>query len=193
MEQCAELKEFVDYDPWVIAHQLLPFIAAVNGIPYLEIFLLMYAWETFETILFNCVGVSEEETMENALISDPFQCLFGVMVACAYLGFQESIIKNDKFKSYCLTVIYILPSIFLSIDNKFAWLYMVFFILIMCGTVYFIGNEKKWFFKSAIYVITFGVLVITLETEFNSFYVGLLTSVFFSSVALLHKYLTENT
>jgi hypothetical protein len=190
MTECAELKYMVDYDPWVIAHQLVPFIAIMNGISYLEVIVLVYAWETFETILFNCAGVSEVESATNALISDPFQCFFGLVVAWSFIRDTGPLVTGSRLVSYGMTAIYVIPGVFTAIN--LVWVMMGTFILVMCCMLYFLGDEKKWFVMTLVYVVVLSVLVITLEDHFNSFYTGLIVAVAATSMGMLVKKVRPN-
>ena len=77
-----------DSDPWISTHTLLPLGAvAVAHVHPLVIMLAVYAWESFEALLFNCWS-DQYENIVNAITLDPLAGLAGIVAAAGLAGTQ---------------------------------------------------------------------------------------------------------
>jgi hypothetical protein len=70
------------FDRWVIPHQVLPFSLVAIGIPPHIAMLLLYLFETFETIAITCLKITDyPETITDSVVSDPIMGFIGILVA----------------------------------------------------------------------------------------------------------------
>lgn len=75
-----------DPDPWISTHTLLPLgAAAVAHVHPLVVMLAVYAWESFEALLFNCWSDQYENTV-NSITLDPLAGLAGLVAAAGLAG-----------------------------------------------------------------------------------------------------------
>ena len=186
---CTEFTTGVFYDPWVVPHQLLPAMAVVLGIDWRMVFLIMYSWETLEVIFLNCLKISEEEHVENALISDPAQCFMGVVTAMILMNVSD--MEKPLFtgiKSLFWASLFILPGIPLIFGGDHVWFYVpcwffVLFLLHKFGSP--LSPTMMVYFVT--YSVLVSVLVFLLKDHFNSFYTATLTALFVVIFALIIK------
>lgn len=176
MSTCSEFSSLVNYDPWVVPHQLLPSITTVIGIEWNIIFLIVYVWETLEVVFLNCLKVSEAELPENSLISDPIQALAGVFVA----KIMMNVIGMDKplysgIKAFYWGALFILPGIPLIIGGEYVWFYLPSWLVAMFILHKFGSPLSIYLVVSfVVYATLLSLSVFILEKEFNSFYTALL-------------------
>jgi hypothetical protein len=180
---CHGLGLLVSYDPWVIPHQILPSIAVVIGINWMEVFLLVYIWETLE-LLMSCASesISEEvsEDHANALISDPVQGLLGIVIGTLMLrvvGRIDMPLFKTRVKAYLFSAAFIIPGVTLVVGGNVIWLYLVVWLCCLSALGYFVSQEEEFprelFALLVSYATLVAVSVILLKDDFNSFYVGL--------------------
>lgn len=186
---CDEFKRIIDYDPWVAPHQLLPYSAVIFGMDPTIVMLFVYMWETFEVIMFNCLGVAEEEQSPNALISDPFQAVIGILVG---IGVRENIgnpFENfTTLQSFMSTIFCILPGICVMFpDTGLEWGYIGTLPIAIATISIFTHKHLNdwWFIFSCVYIITTTASVFALSKVFNSFYTGVASGVVFGVIARL--------
>jgi len=180
---CHGLGLLVAYDPWVIPHQILPSIAVVIGINWMEVFLLVYIWETIEIFL-SCAreSISDEvsEDHANALISDPVQGLLGIVIGTLMLrvaGRLDMPLFKTRLKAYLFSAIFIIPGVTLIVGGNIIWLYLVAWLCCLSVLGYFASEEGEFsreLFAMLVSLATLvAVSVILLKDDFSSFYVGL--------------------
>ena len=190
---CSEFSTLVNYDPWVVPHQLLPAIATIIGMEWQLILIIVYAWETLEVIFLNCLKVSEPEIIENALISDPVQALMGILVAKILMNVSDmegtSLFKG-LYRTIFWSAVFITPGIPIIFGGDYVWFYLpiwfvALFILHRFGSM--LSGELM--VMVVIYSSLTSVLVFVLKDQFNSFYTALATGTFSILFSLLLKYL----
>lgn len=189
MSQCLEYRDIDYYDRWVVPHQLLPFTAVLFGVDFRTVLLITYFWESLEVILFNCLGVSEEEKSSNALISDPVEAVLGIIIAELLIKINDEqlpVVKN-RYRSYMAGIIAILPST-LIISNKSIWGYPILLLSVIFIINYYLNDNNIgfWLLYTILYVISFSYVIFALENVFNSFYTSLMISTFFIFAELIY-------
>lgn len=181
---CTEFTSLDLYDSWVVPHQALPFIAIVMGIEWREVFLIMYAWETLEVIGLNCIGIAEAELMSNSLISDPVQCLLGVLIGEIFIrkfnGGQ--VVMSDTTGAYLWSILFVLPGVPVIIGGYYVWGYLPLFFACAAFSMY---DKKKLLIATHMYVTLLAVVVYATRNKFNSFYGGLIVGIFTLIITLL--------
>lgn len=194
MPVCKLVTDATLYDRWVVPHQLLPAMAVVLGINWIEVVAIMYAWETLEA----SVGCSNDvfatlndENIYDSLISDPFQCFMGVLVARVLLNvcdMDESVVSGGRWVAYPWTVLFILPAVPFIVSDGLEWLYVPIWFFMWVFTISVNKSVPQnlgvWV---SIYAVTLAVSVFLLEDLFNSFYVGLLVGVVNLMTLLIYK------
>lgn len=182
-QYCNEFSILKYYDPWVVPHQILPSIAVIIGIEWKMVFLIMYAWESLEVLFLNCLRVSEEETSANSLISDPVQCLVGIIMA--FFIMKMSKMEVPLFDKYSKTIpwasLFIIPGVTIIFGEEYVWIYIPLFIISMILLYMFSDMPDIAFALFFVYLVTVSLSVFLLENIFNSFYTGIAAA----AVALL--------
>ena len=176
-DECKEFTILDTYDSWVVPHQALPFIATIIGIEWKEVFLIMYVWETIEVVFLNCIGIAETENISDALISDPVQGLFGVMVGELFIKTFNGgeVLKSTTQGAYLWSILFILVSIPVVIGGGFVWGYLPIFI---CFSTLVMSKKPKLLIATYVYVTLLNVVVYATKGVFNSFYGALLVGGF---------------
>lgn len=174
---CSEFSSMVDYDPWVVPHQLLPAAAVLTGINWREVIIIMYMWETLEVIFLNCLQIATQEHTPNALISDPFQCFAGIFVTIILFNVTGSgPLIPARVGAYFWSSLFILPGIPLIVGGNYVWIY----IPLWFGLLFILNHHYKMnrgmFLYFILYSLFVSVPILALKDYFNSFYMGLLSA-----------------
>jgi hypothetical protein len=193
MATCEEFTKLVQYDPWVVPHQLLPAITTLIGIEWNLVLLIMYAWETLEVVFLNCLKISEEELVENALISDPIQALMGILVAKILMnvsGMKSPLTAGVSV--FFWGALFIIPGTPIIFGDDYVWFYLpIFFVALFLLHRFGYTLPPTMMVLFVIYTTLTSSLVFGLKDTFNSFYTGLATGSFMIFFALVVKTITD--
>lgn len=185
-DDCTEFKKLVDYDPWVVPHQLLPAIATLIGIQWREVIIIMYAWETLEVIFLNCLKISDKEHAANALISDPVQCFVGIILSLWLMRItKSSVVTTNFYRAYLWGMFFILPGIPIIIGDDYVWIYLPLFLIWLLILYNYDALNYKILIYIGVHSAIISGLIFALRDIFNSFYIGILAAFFTMSVSTL--------
>lgn len=181
---CAEFKSLDAYDSWIVPHQALPCIAIIMGIEWKEVFLIMYAWETLEVIGLNCIGIAEAELTSNALISDPFQCLMGVLVGELFIrAFNNGqVVKESTSHAYLWSILFIIAGVPVIIGGYYVWGYLPLYLIFSFVAM---SDKRALLVATCAYVTVLVTVVYATKDHFNSFYAGLIVGLITSLMTLV--------
>jgi hypothetical protein len=190
---CHDFGAFVNYDPWVVPHQLLPSIALVIGLKWWEIVIAMYGWETLEQIM-GCMSVRFEsgiaESSSNSLISDPLQCFIGIVVAMVLMNVTDTTepLVLKRLHAFLWSALFITPAIAIIINGVYVWGYIPTWILALVVLVKVNGDVKtSLFFYLVLYCSLVSISVFLLKDTFNSFYAAAAGAAFVIALVIIIK------
>lgn len=181
-DDCSEFLALVDYDPWIVPHQVLPAIAVLIGINWKEVVIIMYMWESFEVLLFNCMKVSSREHAANSLLSDPIQCFIGIIVASVMMKFTKTspileVEKRNFIEKYVWGCLFIIPGSPIIAGGDYVWIYIPLVLFFIYSFSVLTMADKRIINYMIIYSLIISISVFSLKDTFNSFYVGVLGAV----------------
>lgn len=186
---CSEFKQLVDYDPWVVPHQLLPAMAVLIGIEWREVVIIMYVWESLEVIFLNCLKVSDGEHTANSLISDPVQCFVGIAWALWIMWITGAdVITKKYYRAYLWGIFFIIPGVPIIVGDEYVWIYLPLFLIWLFVINKFDGMRFKVLLYMSIQTILLSVFIFALRDYFNSFYTGIITAFVTAIIATLLEF-----
>lgn len=178
------------YDPWSVDHIVIPIFTTLNGIHPVYSLLLLYLWESYETL-----AHEELSSLKDSLLVDPIQAILGAWAGWMFCLEKKSglsthaieILKNIRNRAftnvglqtmvYIIVVTLIRSSVYASEDVTGPKKYIFSSMLHALFMFYFFyrthKGRSKWHLALPIYVALFVLIVhyIT-DTVGNTFHVS---------------------